>query len=479
MFANLFEPTSLMIAQVQSNLLANYPWILLVLTLVPFAVAAFKRSYPSRLWILMLFVPMVLSVFVTLGNQWALIVFILDAVLLAVGFLDFTTLPNARNLEAQRSIPRTVSIGAKTKVSLDIINYGGREVRGIVKDDSFENSIVKPESHTLKLPAKSRLNFSHNLTPNGRGAAKLEKVYVQAVSKFGLWNRYIELECESHLSVYPDMKQLADYALLARKNRLSLIGVRRTRRIGQDNDFERLRDYSRDDNYRHIDWRATARRNRLTVRTFQTDQSQRVIFMLDCGRMMTNERGGKTLLDHALNSILMMAFVALEQGDSVGLLCFSDRVHQYIPPRGGKTHMNRLLQAGYNQFPRLVESRFDQAFLHISNQCKQRSLVVLATNVIDEVNANQVVDYLSNLVGKHLPLGIMLRDRQLFDAADSYDKDRSNVYDAAAAAEVLCWRNQVLQDLRHRGVLTLDLFPEDIAAPLVNQYLEIKAKHML
>jgi uncharacterized protein (DUF58 family) len=114
----------------------------------------------------------------------------------------------------------------------------------------------------------------------------------------------------TELHVYPDMKQLAEYALLARKNRLSLLGLRRTRRIGQDNEFERLRDYTLDDNYKFIDWRATARRDKLTVRDFQQNQSQRLIFLVDCGRMMTNQAAGLSLLDHAFNSMLMLSYVA-------------------------------------------------------------------------------------------------------------------------------------------------------------------------
>jgi uncharacterized protein (DUF58 family) len=275
------------------------------------------------------------------------------------------------------------------------------------------------------------------------------------------------------------MKQLADYALLARTNRLSLIGVRRTRRIGQDSDFERLRDYTRDDTYRHIDWRSTARRGKLTVRQFQSDQSQRIIFLLDCGRMMTNQREGYSLLDHALNSMLMMSYVALAQGDEVGMLCFSDQIHSYLPPRGGSSQMNRLLQAGFDQFPRMVESRYDDAFLYLSNHCKRRSLVVFTTSVIDEVNASQIVDYLSNLTGRHLPLGVLIRDRQMFDAADSPDGGPHKMYAAAAAADILLWRHERIVDLQHRGVLVIDAFPEDLAAPMVNEYLRIKAKHLL
>jgi uncharacterized protein (DUF58 family) len=266
---------------------------------------------------------------------------------------------------------------------------------------------------------------------------------------------------------------------LARTNRLSLLGVRRTRRIGQDNEFERLRDYTPDDNYKHIDWRSTARRRKLTVRDFQTNQSQRLMFMLDCGRMMTNEAAGLSLLDHALNAMLMLSYVALTHGDSVGLICFSDEIHCYVPPTSGLHQMNRLLHASFDRFPNLVESRYDQAFLYLASHCRKRSLVVLISNLIDEVNANQVGQYLRSFVGKHLPLGVLLRDRRLFEAAEAPPMADDALYRAAAAADILAWRHQVLTDLDTSGVLSLDVFPEDLTAPLVNSYLEIKARHLL
>ena len=116
---------------------------------------------------------------------------------------------------------------------------------------------------------------------------------------------------------------------------------------------------------------------------------------MDCGRMMTNEAAGLSLLDHALNAMLMLSYVALRQGDAVGLVSFSDEIHSYIPPRGGMRQMNRLLHASFDRFPRLVESRYDQAFRYLGSHCRKRSLVVLLTNVIDEVNANQVQRYLT------------------------------------------------------------------------------------
>jgi uncharacterized protein (DUF58 family) len=154
-------------------------------------------------------------------------------------------------------------------------------------------------------------------------------------------------------------------------------------------------------------------------------------------------------------------------------------VLSYVPPRGGMKQMNQLLHASFDRFPEQVESRYDDAFLYLNGHCKKRSLVVMISNVIDEVNAHQIESYLRNLVGRHLPLGVILRDHQLFDAADLAPSDNTQLFQAAAAAEILTWRHQVLRDLERHGVLALDVFPEDMTARLVNSYLEIKARHLL
>jgi uncharacterized protein (DUF58 family) len=439
------------------------------------------KVFPTARWIMILGLSLICSVTTVFFPGFLAVTLLVDLVLFQLAGIDLLQLylSTNRNITVTRNIARTCSLGVPVRSELTIENRTGRTLIGEVRDDLPESTDASPAQHPLRLPPRSRITVSRKLIPKRRGAVRLHYVYFKFHSKLRLWTRHRRLAAESLLNVYPDMKQLSDYALLARTNRLSLLGVRRTRRVGQDSDFERLRDYTRDDNYRHIDWRSTARRRKLTVRQFQSDQSQRVIFVLDCGRMMTNQRDGYSLLDHSLNATLMMAYVALTQGDAVGMLCFSDTIHSYIPPRGGRSQMNRLIHAGYDQFPRLVESRYDQAFLYLSQRCKRRSLVVLATNVIDEVNAEAVVDYLGNINGHHLPLGVLLRDRAMFDAADSPDGETLSMYRAAAAAEILLWRHEVIKELQHRGVLVVDVFPDELTAPLVNQYLEIKAKHLL
>lgn len=488
--------------------LSQLPWLLLALISVPLVIAALStRIFPTRLWSGLLAIPITCSVLVVFSPDWLVAVALVDGVIFIVTAIDFVLLWRGSGgractgIEVTREIARTGSLRVPMERVLRIRNRTAMRFVGEFCDDLPEHFTVDPARHSLDLRPAMETQATGHFTAHRRGAFELEKCYLKIHSPLRLWHRQVVLSVVDRVNIYPDMKQLADYALLARTNRLSLIGVRRTRRIGQDSDFERLRDYTRDDNYRHIDWRSTARRNKLTVRQFQSDQSQRLIFMLDCGRMMTNQRDGYSLLDHALNAALMMAYVALQQGDAVGMICFSDRVHAYIPPRGGASQMNRLLQAGFDQFPRMVESRYDLAFLHLNSRCKRRSLVTLLTNVIDEVNAEVIVDSLSNLTGTHLPLGVLLRDREMFEAADaphnaalasfattpaghpppqaSETVDEFTLYRAAAASGILVWRDEVLRGLRHRGVLVVDAFPDELAAPLVNQYLEVKAKHLL
>ena len=456
------------------------PWLVLLLFVAPLVVLAWwKRVYPHMPLVLAMLVPSVLTFSLLIWPQMIVAAIVFDVVVVLIALGDLWTVPKQIAFSTERSAMRIASLGMPHSVNLLISNHSSRAFHLTVRDDLPQEFTAQPQDFTLELAARSRANMHYEFRSRRRGAFRLERVYLRARSALGLWRRILTYPVESEIHVYPDMKQLSEYAILARTNRLSLMGLRRTRRVGQDNEFERLRDYTLDDNYKHIDWRTTARRSKLTVKDFQTNQSQRIIFLLDCGRMMTNQASGLSLLDHSLNAMLMMGFVALRQGDSVGLVCFSDQIHTCVPPRGGMAQMNRLLHAAFDRFPRLVESRYDEAFLYLTSHCKKRSLVILITNLIDEVNSHQIQLYLRNLVGRHLPLGVLLRDHALFDAADKPYTNDAQLFGAAAAADILTWRHQVLSDLEHKGVLSLDVFPENMTAPLVNRYLEIKARHLL
>ncbi|RMF37633.1 MAG: DUF58 domain-containing protein [Planctomycetota bacterium] len=457
------------------------PWTVLALALLPLLLLMrFQRTYPTMRCVYLCAFVFALSLPIAwMPDWWWMIPATVGAVTALVAAIDLVTLPPVAGIEIVRTMLRVASLASRHPVQIAVLNRSGRTIRGRVTDDCPDGLELTPAERELVLPTGKRATLDFSFRPQRRGAYSLEYVYLALRSRLGLWQQMHRLQNPAELHVYPDIKQIGEYALLARTNRLSQIGVRRTRKVGQDNNFERLRDYQRDDNYRHIDWRTTARRQKLTVRQFQTDQSQRVIFLLDCGRMMTNQFEGLSLLDYAFNASLMLSYVALDQGDSVGMLCFSDRVHTYVPPAGGRRHMNRLLHAGFNQFPQLVQSRYDEAFLYLSRHCRRRSLVVLVTNVIDQVNADQIYNYMHNLVGCHLPLVVLMRDHRVFQAADHPYPDPAVLYRSAAAAQILLWRHQVIRRMESSGTLTLDVFPEEMTSPLVNRYLDIKARHLL
>lgn len=459
--------------------LLMHVFLLMAAAIVPLWLLMRKRIYPHRMLLVSLLLPCLVSLLLLVAPRSLHIVLGVDALVLMVAVLDLLTLPLGRVLTVERETDHIVSLDKSHVVRLRVENHSTRGFAIEMRDDLPDEFSARPPQFSFSLAARRRREVEYRLHAKRRGAFELQAVYLRVQSRWGFWHRMIICPCRSALNVYPDLKQLAEYAVLARTNRLSLVGVRRSRKVGQDHDFERLRDYTLDDNYKHVDWRATARRSKLTVKQFQTSQSQRIVFLIDCGRMMNNQAAGLQLLDHAFNAMLMLSYVALQQGDAVGLVCFSDRVRSYVPPRGGKNQLNRLLHASFDKFPELVESRYDTAFLHLASHCRRRALVILITNVIDEVNSHQIQRYLKMQTKRHLPLGVLLRDRPLFTAVETSDLYGANLYRAAAAAQILTWRHQVLTDLEHQGVLMLDVFPEDMTAPLVNRYLDVKARHLL
>jgi uncharacterized protein (DUF58 family) len=454
-------------------------WILVSLMAALLAIGYLARSFPRPMLVAWAALPLLMSLALLAAPQVLPWLVMFNALLIVVAAIDLATLPRRSWFAVEREMTRTASLRKPHPVQLTVENRSHQPLAVELRDDVPAECRGDHELFALGLPPRSRARVSYLLHAQRRGAFRLEAAYLRVFSRLGLWQRDLDFALPRQLDVYPDMRQMEEYAILARTDRLRLVGLRRQRRIGQDNEFERLRDYTPDDNYKHIDWRSTARRRKLTVKDFQVNQSQRVIFLVDCGRMMTGTVEGISLLDHAFNAALMLSYVALAKGDAVGMICFADEIQRFVPPRGGKNQMNRLLRASFDRFATLVESRYDQAFVYLSARARKRSLVVLITNVIDEVNSHQVSRYLSSLVGRHLPLVVMLRDHAVFDAAAAPPSDDRSLYRAAAASEIIDWRRGVLRDLERSGVLAIDVFPEQMTAPLVNRYLEIKARHLL
>ena len=436
--------------------------------------------WPGRRLAMALFIPALLSLGLFATPLLRGAVFLLDLATLAVAAADLFSLVGAARLRAERRHGVVASLGEPLAIELSLENLGAARRMLRLRDDVPETFTTDRPEFLVSIPGASVATMSYEATPMRRGTYAFSQVDALVASRWAFWRRAVSVPCATSLSVYPDVRQIARYTVLARRDKLSTLGVRRSRKLGTDNEFERLRDYIEGDDPRHLDWRATARRRKLTVRAHQFNQSQRLIFLIDCGRMMAGDTGGGlSPLDHALNATLMLAHVALIRGDQVGLLAFSDGIKAYVPPGGGPRRINRIVHSVHNLFPELVEPRFDRAFVELEKRCRKRSLVILMSNLFDEVNAQIVADHLGNVVGRHLPLGVFLRDHDIFALADSAPESGPGLYKSAAAAALLNWRERAIAGLRLRGVLTLDAFPDELTAPLINQYLQIKARHLL
>lgn len=462
-----------------------------------FVAANIFRIWPAGRTFVLFLVPTILTLvfFIFDVRENFGTVFVFDVLFLLVLLIDFFSVASGVRFTVERHTQSIASSSKPHTVTLDVGNRSRFGFHVEIIEDGLPG-LFGEETYTFPLrliPRNTGETLEYRFTPLSRGAFELEAVYLIVRSCLGFWKKSVVVSCRTKIDVYPDLQQIGEYELLARQQRLHQLGVRRVRHVGTDDDFERLRDYTLDDQYKFIDWKATARRDKLTVKDFQMSRNQRIVFMIDAGRMMTNRAQGISLLDHSLNAMLMLGYIALKQGDEVGLICFADRILRSIPARAGMSQMNHLVHGCFDISPQPVESRFDLAFNELRTRSRKRSLVVLITNVLDQRNSDRIELNLSKLAGRHLPLGVFLRDKAMFSPVQNYlgslnavtqgtapqPEDYRALFRAGAAAEILNWRRLVLKNLSARGALTLDLVPEQMTAPLINKYLEVKALHLL
>jgi uncharacterized protein (DUF58 family) len=292
-----------------------------------------------------------------------------------------------------------------------------------------------------------------------------------------LLTRQERLAARHEVRVYPDVLALRQYDAWARQGQELVAGTAKMR--GGESEFERLRAYLPDDEYRHIDWRASARRRSLTVRQYQTETQQSVLVMIDCGRAMRAEAEGLSFLDHALNATLMLSHVALERGDQVGLVAFDDAPKEFVQPGSGAGTERKIIQAVFDLEARLAEPDYPAVFSFVKTRVRRRSLVVLFTQVLDPAAASRLAVLLRGLMPRHLPLCVLLRDRDVDRLAIEAVHQSRELYVRGAAAEAILWRQQLLRDMRAAGVLVIDAYPDQMTPQVVKRYVEIKGRQLL
>lgn len=435
------------------------------------------RVLPAPALIAALLLPLAISVLAFFQLAPLPLAFVVDALLLVVCAVDLALL-HRDALRVGRAAPEVLSLARPATVQLELQNTSRRALRVQVQQGLFTQASAPELPLSARVEAGGVRRLSYTLTAHQRGSHTLGDHFLRYRSPLGLLTLQRHLPAKDPLRVYPDVQAVRQYDLLARTDR-RLAGSRLLRLRGGDTEFERLRDFSPDDEWRRIDWRATARRDKLTVREFQLEKNQQLVFMLDCGRFMSAVWGGITALDHALNAALMLSHVAVRAGDRVGLLAFEAQTVRLLKPTGGAQASNHLIRATYDLFPKMVEPDFAGAFAQLRRHVRSRTLVVLITHAIDEPAATHIQNQVRKLLPRHLPLVVLLRDHELETRALTPGRTERERCDQAAAAELLEWRHRQAEQLRRAGVLVLDVLAEELTGALVSRYLEVKARGLI
>ncbi len=378
-------------------------------------------------------------------------------------------------LRVTRELPHALAVGTRHQVGLRIAcaEHCDRPLAGWLHDR--HPSAFRSEGLPLPFEATPGrwLRASYQLLVRERGRCVFEAVDLRVRSPFGLWLACETLPVRDEVRVYPDFTTIAHYTLLATDNRLSQIGLLRHQRRGQGLEFHQLRDYRQDDLLRQIDWKASARAHRLISREDQDERDQQVVFLMDCGERMRAKDDDLSHFDHTLNALMLLSYVALRQGDAVGMCTFGHDSPRFLAPRKSLAAVNTLLNTVYDLQPSLQTPDYLVASQYLSQRLTRRALVVLVTNIRDE-DDDTLGPAMRQLRKNHAVTVASLREPVLeaLEAAPVTDFDDALTH--AAGLEYANDRRRQVAALRHEGVQILDVRLKDLPTALINHYWERK-----
>ena len=398
--------------------------------------------------------------------------------LLALG-LDAVLLRRIPSPHAERSGPSSLAIGHWHRFTLRLSNPGVRPVRLELFDHHPATFEVEDMPRTLTLSPGAWEEITYRLRPLSRGRFAFEGVDSQVHGPLGLLTQPRRLPADGDLKVFPDFQQVARYALLAMQERTNAMGIHLRRRRGQGLEFHQLREFRDGDALRQVDWKAVSRRNEMISREYRDERNQRVVFLLDCGRRMRADESAAEInhFDMALNAVLLLSYVALRQGDSVGLLAFAGE-DRWLPPVRGRGGINAILSNVFDLQTSTAPSDYATAATRLAARQRRRALVVLVTNLRDD-DAASLPLALAPLRRRHLVLTASMREPALQAAAAAPVRDLTEALRAASAVHYLQQRQAAHRSLKKRRLMTLDVEPAELPVALVNRYLEIKRAGML
>lgn len=436
--------------------------------------------YFSRRWHIAITAVAILFIIAFFLSWMNLIPFIAIIVLLVLLGLDYTLLfSNRSGMFAARSHAERFSNGDENPVRVDLENQYAFPVSVEVIDEiphQFQRRNVSFNT-TLKPGEQQYINYS--LRPVKRGTYLFGNLNVFVTGPIGLVSRRYQFSQSTEVPVYPSYIQLRRYQLMAISNRLSEVGVKKVRRLGHSLEFEQIKEYVQGDDYRTLNWKATARRGALMVNNFTDEKSQQVYCIIDKGRVMKMPFEGLSLLDYAINATLVLSSVALTKQDKAGLITFSEQIGSFLPANKKATQMQAILDVLHNQKTRYLESDFEQLYSLLRRKVSQRSLVILFTNFESMSGMKRHLPYLRKIAQHHLLLTIFFDNTELKNVIDTPAKNVEQVYTKTIAEKFAFEKRMIAKELQQYGIQSILTTPQQLTINTINKYLELKARQLI
>lgn len=398
--------------------------------------------------------------------------------LLLLALLDAMRLRSRPSPRVQRQMPGSLALGRWGDIRLAIEHDFPQPLSVQVFDHVPDGLSVEQMPQSIALRPGERSELGYRLRPMRRGHFSFSRCELHLPSPMGLWSARRLIEVSDTTRVYPDFARLYGAQLLGVDNWLNQLGVRQHQRRGLGLEFHQLREFREGDSLRQIDWKATARQRTPIAREYQDERDQQIVFMLDCGRRMRSQDDELSHFDHALNACLLLSYVALRQGDAVGLCTFAADLPRYLAPVKGSSQLNLLLNAVYDLDTTRRTADYQAAASQLLARQKRRALVIVVTNLRDE-DDETLLAAVKRISRQHRVLVVSLREEALDRLRQAPVQTLPEALAYSGTIDYLNARNELHDRLSAQGLSLLDSLPSELGPALVTRYLGWKKAGVL
>lgn len=400
-------------------------------------------------------------------------------ILLLLLVTDAYLLYRVRGIQAFRMCAERFSNGDDNAINIRVESSYAHAVRLDIIDEIPFVFQQRNNSFELLLQAKESKTIIYHLRPTRRGVFAYGHIRVFVTSRIGLLIRRYTCVKPQNIKVYPSYLMLHQYELLAMSDNLTEIGIKRIRRVGHHTEFEQIKEYVKGDDYRTINWKASARKHELMVNVFQDERSQQIYNVIDKGRVMQEAFNGMTLLDYAINASLVLSYVAMRKEDKAGLATFSERFETFVPASRQAGHMQTILESLYAEQTTFGETDFSALCVHLNKNVTKRSLLVLYTNFAGMSSMSRQLSYLQQLNRRHRLLVVFFEDADLKDYISTSADNTEEYYRHVIAEKFAFEKRLIVSTLKQYGIYSLLTTPEKLSIDVINKYLEMKSRQLL